>query len=143
MSIGRRSRRQVDKSRPEVFKRDSYLCVADGLFEAVRWPCVGGLTVQHRRTKGMGGSALGDAPEALVTMCSGHNVLQTADADFAKRCVELGWAVPRWVADRHKLSRIPVKYCDGWFLLTDVDRVPISENTAQAIFEDVYGDLLD
>ena len=70
MSIGKRSRRQVDKSRPEVFKRDGHICVADGLFEAVKWPCVGGLTIQHRRTKGMGGSALGDAPEALVTMCS-------------------------------------------------------------------------
>jgi len=143
VSIGRRSKAQVAVSRPIVYKRDGRCCVVDGLFEAVRWPCAGGLTVQHRRGKGMGGSALGDDPKSLVVMCGFHNVLQTADADFAKRCVELGWAVPRWVADQHKLSRIPVKYCDGWFLLTDVDRVPISENTAQAILEDVYGDLLD
>lgn len=143
MSIGKRSRRQVDKSRPEVFKRDGHICVADGLFEAVKWPCSGGLTIQHRRTKGMGGSALGDSTEALVTMCQYHNLLQTADSEFAKTCIKNGWAIPRWVADQYKFNRIPVKYCDGWQLLDGVERFNISENTALDIMETIYGDLLD
>jgi hypothetical protein len=91
----------------------------------------------------MGGSALGDTPEGLICMCVGHNVLQTADAIFAKRCMDLGWSVPRWVADQYRLSQIPVYYADGWHLLADVERVRISSQTAEAIMEEVYGDLLD
>lgn len=143
MTIGKRSRSQVAKSRPEVFKRDRRECVVSGLFEAIRWPCKGGLTVQHRRGKGMGGSALGDAPESLVTFCAFHNVLQTADADFARACVRYGWSVPRWVADQHSMSRLPVRYADGWFLLSGTERFSISEDTAQAVFEDVYGYLFE
>ena len=143
MSIGRRSKAQVAVSRPIVYRRDSRCCVVDGLFEAVRWPCAGGLTVQHRRGKGMGGSALGDDPKSLVVMCAFHNVLQTADAGFAEVCCRYGWAVPRFIADRNDLSRIPVKYVDGWFLLSGEDRFRVSDETASELMLEAYGDLFD
>jgi hypothetical protein len=141
MSIGKRSKSQVEKSRPIVYKRDRRECVVSGTFEAVRWPCAGGLTVQHRRGKGMGGSALGDDPEGLVSMCQFHNVLQTADHEFALVCTKFGWSVPRWAADQYKLSQIPVFYADGWHLLSGNSRFTIPESTAQAVMVEVYGDL--
>lgn len=143
MSIGKRSRAQVAKSRPEVYKRDRRECVVSGLFEAVRWPCMGSLTVQHRRGKGMGGSALADTPESLIAFCSFHNVLQTADPEFQKICTANGWSVPRWVADQHKMSQIPVRYADGWFLLSGSDRFPISQKVAETLMEEIYGDLFN
>lgn len=143
MSIGRRSKAQVAVSRPIVYKRDGRCCVVDGLFEAVRWPCAGGLTVQHRRGKGMGGSALGDDPKALISFCHFHNLLETADADFAKACIQNGWAVPRWVADQHNFNKIPVKYCDGWYLLDGSERFLIPEHTALDMMADIYGSLFD
>jgi len=143
MSIGRKSRSNVSKSRPVVFRRDGRECVVAGLFEAVRWPCGGGLTVQHRRGRGMGGSALGDSPEALVSMCAVHNVLQTANPDFDRVCKRFGWSVPRWAADLHAMSRIPVRYADGWFLLSGDGRYSISYNTAQTLIEEIYGSLFE
>ena len=71
MTIGRRSRSNVSKSRPVVFRRDGRECVVAGLWESVKWPCAGGLTVQHRRGRGMGGSAVWDEPDCLVAMCVG------------------------------------------------------------------------
>jgi len=143
VSIGKRSKAQVAVSRPIVYRRDSRCCVVNGLFEAVRWPCAGGLTVQHRRGKGMGGSALGDDPKSLVVMCGFHNVLQTADATFADVCRQYGWSVPRFIADRNDLSRIPVKYVDGWFLLSGEDRFRVSDETASELMLEAYGDLFD
>ena len=141
MSIGKRSKAQVEKSRPIVYRRDRRECVVSGTFEGVRWACAGGLTVQHRRGKGMGGSALGDDPEGLVTMCAFHNVLQTADHEFALLCTKYGWSVPRWAADQYKLSQIPVYYADGWFLLSGTERFSIPDSTAKAVMGEVYGDL--
>ncbi len=143
MTIGRKSRSNVSKSRPVVFRRDGKECVVAGLFEAVKWPCGGGLTVQHRRSRGMGGSALGDSPEALVSMCAFHNVLQTADSDFDKICKQYGWSVPRWTFEQHAMNRIPVKYADGWFLLSGSDRFRISDATAETLMSEIYGDLFE
>lgn len=141
MSIGKRSRSQVARSRPVVFARDGHECVVAGLFEAVRWPCMGSLTVQHRRGKGMGGSALADTPESLLCFCAFHNVLQTADAEFDARCREYGWSVPRWVADQYAMNRIPVKYADGWFFLDGDVRVSVPHRVAVEIVVEIYGTL--
>lgn len=143
MSIGRRSRSNVSKSRPVVFRRDGRECVVAGLWESVKWPCAGGLTVQHRRGRGMGGSAVWDEPDCLVAMCAAHNVLETADADFKKACLKFGWSVPRWVADQYAMSRIPVRYADGWWLLSGDGRYSISDNTAQTLIEEIYGSLFE
>lgn len=139
MSIGKKSRSQVAKSRPTVYRRDRHECVVAGLFESMRWPCSGVLTLQHRRGRGMGGSASADAPDCLLAMCAFHNFLQTSDAEFQKICISNGWSVPRWVADQYKMSRIPVKYADGWCLLDGPGRYNISEHTATEMLYEIYG----
>lgn len=138
MSLGKQSRRQIAVSRSTVYKRDGGACVVDGLFEAVKWPCSGGLTLQHRVGRGMGGSAKWDSPKALVAMCERHNFLQTADADFDAACRSNGWSIPRWLADRVDVSRVPVKYCDGWWLLDGGQRYALPESSALAAMQEFY-----
>ena len=139
VSVGKKSRSQVAKSRPIVFERDGHECVVAGQFEALRWPCSGGLTVQHRVGRGMGSSAKHDAPKDLVAMCSGHNQLQTANALFDNYCRLHGWSVPRWAADQYALNRIPVKYADGWFFLDGDVRVSVPHRVAVEIMLELYG----
>lgn len=141
MGVGKKSRSQVARSRPIVYRRDGFECVVAGTFEAIRWPCSGGLTVQHRRGRGMGGSASHDSPRDLLAMCAGHNQLQTANAMFDVVCRWSGWSVPRWAADQYAMNRIPVKYADGWHLLDGDFRVTISASLAEDIMHEMYDEL--
>lgn len=138
MSLGRRSRFNVAKARGIVFGRDDHECVVGGLFEGIRWPCAGGLTVQHRVGRGMGGSAKYDALPYLITMCAFHNGLETSDAVFHAACLKAGWSIPRWVADLHDIGQIPVRYADGWFLLSGSDRVRIPDSVATTVIDEIY-----
>lgn len=141
MSIGKKSKAQVDKVRQLIFERDGGDCIAAKVFGF----CGGGLTVQHRVGRGMGGSAQYDTPAHLVTMCATHNELQTANATFAEICKSRGWSVPRWAVDRVPVSDIPVYYPGrGWYLLaadgsvrkiTRVQAVPVM----LALYGQVWG----
>lgn len=140
MSIGKRSKAQVEKVRQIVYARDSDLCVVRGSLWAILEPCNGSLTLQHRVGKGAGGSALYDAPAFLTAMCWGHNLLAESSAEFAKFCARNGFSVRRSIADQHPISRIPIRYPDGWQLLSGGGRFAISESTAQELMNEIYGE---
>jgi len=140
VSVGRRSKYQLAKSRPIVFERDQEQCiVAESIWGTIQ-PCMGILTLQHRVGRGMGGSAKWDAPNCLVTMCVVHNGLIESSYEFRNYCERNGISVLRRVADRVDVSSIPVRYRDGWFLLAGDSRFPIGEGTAEAIMADLYDD---
>jgi hypothetical protein len=141
MSIGKKSKAQVEKSRPIVYARDGKRCVVRGsIWES---SCGGSITLQHRVGRGDGGSALWDAPAFLVCMCWHHNELQPKDADFAEFCRINGWSLRRNYADQHPISRVPIRYPDGWQLLSGDGRFAISENTARELMEEIYGEESD
>jgi hypothetical protein len=139
MSIGRKSRAQVDKVRAGIFERDGQQCLAAGVFGF----CGGGLTIQHRVGRGMGGSAQWDTPAHLITLCATHNELETASAAFAEICRSRGWSIPRWVMDRMKASDVPVYYPGrGWYLLAEDGTVDkISRVQAVPVFLSLYGEI--
>ena len=138
MSIGKRSKYQLAKSRPIVFERDNEQCVVAGTIWATIQPCMGVLTLQHRVGRGMGGSAKWDAPNCLVTMCVVHNTLIESSYEFRSFCERNGFSILRRVADCMDISGIPVRYADGWYLLAGNSRFPIPEATAEAVISDLY-----
>ena len=140
MSIGKRSKAQVEKSRPIVYERDGRRCVVRGSIWATIQPCAGSLTLQHRVGKGAGGSALYDAPPFLVAMCMIHNGLAESSAEFANFCTRNGYSLRRSLAEQHPISRVPIRYPDGWQLLSGDGRFAISESTAAELMEEIYGE---
>jgi hypothetical protein len=137
VSVGKRSKRQLDKVRQLVFDRDGNNCLAAGQYGF----CGGGLTLQHRVGRGMGGSAQYDTPAHLITFCAIHNELQTASATFATLCQSRGWSIPRWAVERVAITVIPVHYpLAGWHLLFEdgtLELVPAME--ANAMLLALYG----
>lgn len=138
MSVGRKSKYQLAKSRPIVFERDQEQCIVAGSIWSTIQPCMGVLTLQHRVGRGMGGSARWDAPNCLVTMCVVHNGLIESSYEFRNYCERNGLSIRRTVADRMDVSSIPVRYSDGWFLLAGGSRFTIPDVTAEAIISDLY-----
>lgn len=86
-----------------VYERDGNACVACGVSH--------GLTIQHRKNRGMGGSKLLDTPANLVTMCAVENMLLESNADFADRGRRNGWKLWSYLDP----LCCPVLYPDGWF----------------------------
>lgn len=138
MSVGKRSKYQVAKSRPIVFERDHETCIVSGTIWETIQPCMGIMTLQHRVGRGMGGSAKWDAPNCLVTMCVVHNTLIESSFEFRNYCERNGISILRRIADRMDISGIPVRYSDGWYLLAGNSRFPIPEATAEAVISDLY-----
>jgi len=137
VTVGKKSKANLDKVRRLIFTRDDHRCVAQGVFGF----CGGDLTLQHRATRGMGGSARMDDPQNLVTMCLTHNELDQASADFHRLCVKLGWSMPRWAFEQGFADVIPVWYSGrGWFLLEPDFRVALcEERQAKTVFAAIYG----
>lgn len=139
-TIGQQSKAQVDENRPGVYNRDERRCIVVGSVWAATEPCVGALTIQHATGKGGGSSALFDSPEYLRTMCTGHNVLQTSNARFARYCRFMGWSL-----ERNRVgvdpTRVPVRYPDGldYFLDSAFQKHEISKRTAAEIRAELYG----
>jgi len=73
-------------------------------------------------------------------MCWFHNWLQPNDADFAEFCKQNGFSLARSLADQHPISRVPIRYPDGWQLLSGNGRFAISESTARELMEEIYGE---
>lgn len=65
---------------------------------------------------------------------------EEAAAEFAKFCTRNGFSVRRSIADQHPISRIPIRYPDGWQLLSGGGRFAISESTAQELMNEIYGE---
>jgi len=139
VSVGKKSRASVARNRVKVFARDGFECVMAGSFWAVMQSCGGGATVQHRVGRGMGGSAKWDEPPYLVSMCYHHNALIESSAEFRNYCERNGISIRRAYMDRWRIEQIPIRYNDGWFLLSADRRVPITERLAIAVFEEMYG----
>jgi len=137
VSVGKASRRNVEKARQGVYERDGGVCISRALYGV----CDDSVTIQHRVGRGMGGSALFDAdPSYLLTMCARHNFLETSNADYHRLCQQLGWSVPRWVPEQWSISEVPVFYWDGWFYLVGFDRVATSDRVAKQKMEEIYGE---
>lgn len=77
-----------DKVRDLIYKRDGGRCPHCGTTE--------GLGLQHRISKGMGGSKLLDIPSNLLTFCNLGNSDLEADADLAELARLNGWKLSRW-----------------------------------------------
>lgn len=140
MTVGKKSRKQLSKARERVFERDGYQCITAGAYGPVG-ACDGDLTIQHRVSRGMGGSALYDTvPGFLVTMCWAHNMAETQDADIHDKFLLFGWSVPRWVIRAWSIETVPVAYADGWHLLVEEKRQPIAQEAALTIMGEIYGE---
>lgn len=139
MSLGKKSKKQVDAVRQLVFDRDKRRCIVTGSMWSRLIPCGGNLTIQHAVARGMGSSAKYDEPVFLRTMCAVHNQMETSNALFAQACKRMGWSVSRWVADQANIEKVPVWYEDGWHLLKENERFPISPKQADANRDDIYG----
>lgn len=140
MGIGKKSKANTNRNRSIVAARDGG-CVVAGTLWGNLVKCDDSVTMQHRVTRGMGSSAKWDAnPNGFVAMCQTHNQLEPRSATFRAMCERSGWSIRRSIADRNDLSRIPVRYPDGWFLLAGNGRVPIGDKLALEMMFDIYGD---
>ena len=110
------------RTRKAVYERDGHECVLARVNHRFD-PCSGPLTLQHTVSRGMGSSKLFDTADLLVTMCNGHNILATSDANFARYCTSRGLVRSRNSTRNPRL--IPVHYWDGWHLLEGTVRVRI------------------
>jgi hypothetical protein len=138
MAIGKQSRAAMERSRANVYARDNETCVVTGTIWGTIHPCGGSMTLQHRVTRGMGGSAKWDSEPYLLAMCAIHNALEPASAEFRNFCERNGYSVPRWVAEQFPISRIPVRYPNGWFLLDGTSKYEVPENVALTLIEEIY-----
>jgi hypothetical protein len=71
-------------------------------------------------------------------MCVIHNGLVESSHEFRNYCDRNGISIRRAVADRMDVASIPVRYSDGWFLLSGDSRFAISETTAEAVISELY-----
>jgi hypothetical protein len=97
------------KIREAIYARDGHRCVA----------CLtsNNLTLQHRVSKGMGGSKLFDTPALLITMCLSCNVELESSSSKAERGRENGWKISRNAYPPIDPTTIPVKIGKRWFYL--------------------------
>jgi len=137
MSVGKRSKAQVEKVRQRVYDRDGG-CVVAGSAWALLWPCGGAWTIQHRVTRGMGGSAQFDQVESLLVMCAIHNQMDAGSMQFREACIRQGWSIPRWVVRSYAAGSVPVWYEDGWHWLEGDQRRPCLLRDAEKRMAEIY-----
>lgn len=115
--------------RTAVYFRDGYRCAACATTE--------GMTFQHRRAVGMGGSKLVPSPVDGLTLCASCNA--RCESDLQDLALASGWKVRRWVQSPEK---VPVYYPGelAWFRFEGVRRVRISSAVAMEMGCSVYGD---
>ncbi|WP_460003521.1 hypothetical protein [Microbacterium xylanilyticum] len=115
-------------TRTAVYVRDGYRCAA----------CATdlGLSFQHRRAVGMGGSKNLPAPVDGLTLCLSCN--EACEHSLQTMALANGWKVRRW-ADP---ARVPVYFPHefGWFRLEGTVRVRITAEVAMEMGCSVYGD---
>lgn len=116
------------ETRQSVYQRDGYRCVM--------CPAVDGLTFQHRRAVGMGGTKNLPAPVDGLTLCATCN--NACEAELQGQALANGWKVRRW-ADP---ARVPVYFPHEftWYRLEGIRRIRISSAAAMEMGCSVYGD---
>lgn len=92
-----------------IYERDSFQCVACQSMQ--------NLTLQHRVSKGMGGSKLYDLPAFLITMCLKCNTELESDYKWAEEGRFNGWKILRITKPPSDPEKIPVKIGKEWFFL--------------------------
>ena len=137
--LGKLAKAETNKYRQAVYERDQHRCIVTGDIVQNFDPCNGELTIQHAVARGMGSSAKYSNVDALRAMCAFHNLLDTSSATFHKWALRNGWSVHRWMADRYGLDNIPVKYADGWFLLVGGQRLPVRDDIALEVVQQLHG----
>lgn len=96
-------------TRAKIFERDSQRCVACSSSQD--------LTIQHRVSRGMGGSKLYDRPAFLITMCWKCNTMLESDSARAEEGRANGWKISRNTNPPTDPTEIPVKIASRWYLL--------------------------
>lgn len=97
------------KMRQRIYERDGNKCVDCG--------SANNLTLQHRVSKGMGGSKMYDTYPYLITMCQPCNVALESDYYRAEKGRFNGWKLSRLSKPPVNPEEIPVKIGTGWFYL--------------------------
>lgn len=116
------------ETRRIVYSRDAYKCVMCNRSD--------GLTFQHRRAVGQGGSKILPSPVDGLTLCAVCNA--GCEGDLQAWALGNGWKVRRW-ADP---ARVPVYYQHEftWYRLEGIRRVKISSAVAMELGCSIYGD---
>jgi len=101
----------TDALRQSIYDRDGRRCAACGREE--------GLTIQHRKNRGSGGTDRFNGCAFLLTLCGGCNLALENDATFAKTGRRNGWKI----GNGDDPAAIEVYYAveRAWFLL-DAER---------------------
>lgn len=102
---GRASSTQLARLRAAVYQRDVG-CVICGRRDR--------RSLQHRRTRGMGGSRLADTPQNLIVVCGMTNT--RFESDLQQMALANGWKLPQWSSPPEET---PVWYAAelSWMLL--------------------------
>lgn len=116
------------QTRTDVYTRDGYKCVMCHEVE--------GLSFQHRRAVGMGGSKNLPTTVDGLTLCVTCNT--ACEAELQGKALANGWKVRRWANP----ERVPVYYPYEftWYRLEGNRRVRISSAVAMEMGCSVYGD---
>ena len=115
------------QTRTDVYVRDGYRCVM--------CTAVDGLTFQHRRAVGMGGSKNLPTTVDGLTLCLTCN--EACEHSMQTVALANGWKVRRWANP----ERVPVYYPAEfqWYRLEGTRWVPISSAVAMEMGCAVYG----
>lgn len=117
------------ETRRYVYGRDGYKCVMCNATE--------GLTFQHRRAVGMGGSKILPSPVDGLTLCVMCN--NACEAGLQASALANGWKVRSWVQSPEKVP-VYFRYEFAWFRLEGTRRVEVSYDVAMEMGCSVYGD---
>lgn len=114
--------------RAAVYKRDNHRCVACHAAD--------GLTFQHRRATGMGGSKTRPGAVDGLTLCATCNA--ACESDMQTVALGYGWKVRRWASP----DLVPVysPHDFQWYRLEGLTRRPIPGAVAIDLMHAVYGD---
>lgn len=115
-------------TRAAVYKRDGNRCVTCGE--------PSGLSFQHRRASGMGGSSIRPGAADGVTACLPHN--ERYEGDLQATALAYGWKVRKWA--NPTLVPLYVAHEWRWYRLEGTERIEITAVVALDMMHAVYGD---
>lgn len=116
------------ETRTAVYARDSYRCVACNAHD--------GLTFQHRRAVGMGGSRIPPSVVDGLVLCATCN--EACEHAMQTLALAYGWKARKWTDP----TLVPVYYPHErrWYRLEGIGRVPVASIVALDMMHAVYGD---
>jgi len=114
--------------RRSVYDRDGHRCAACHAAD--------GLTFQHRRAVGMGGTRNRPAPTDGLTLCGPCN--EACEHSMQTLALAFGWKVRRWADPVMVPCYYPHEF--QWFRFEGTRRFPITAVLALDLMHAVYGD---